>query len=237
MPSVKKMSAFSSKTDHGSVVSFSAAGMEEYYRERAAEYDAFYRVPERYDDLVRLKAWLVERVRGRTVLEVAAGTGHWTEAAAAAAISIMGTDHVSETLAVAKGRRLGPHVAYIEADAFSMPDFASGFAVGMAHMWWSHIERQNRRKFLTHLASRLQPRATLLMIDQVHVEGLCSPITRLDKRGNQLTLRKLANGAVYEIIKNFPSPDELRECLDGICDDIDITCYRHFWSLSARFRQ
>jgi 2-polyprenyl-3-methyl-5-hydroxy-6-metoxy-1,4-benzoquinol methylase len=178
----------------------------------------------------------VEHVRGRTVLEVAAGTGYWTEVAAAAASSIVATDYVSETLAVSKGRRLGPRVAYIEADAFSIPDLASRFEVGMAHMWWSHIELQSRRKFLAHLGSRLQPRARLLMMDQIHVEGLCSPMTGLDKRGNQLTLRKLANGATYEIIKNFPTPEELRECLQGICDDIDIIFYRHFWSLSARFR-
>jgi SAM-dependent methyltransferase len=223
------------KTDQGSAMNFRGNSMEEYYRERAEEYDAFYRVPERRDDLAQLKAWLVEYVRGRTVLEVAAGTGYWTEVAAAAASSIVATDYVSETLAVSKGRRLGPRVAYIEADAFSIPDFASRFEVGMAHMWWSHIELQSRRKFVAHLGSRLRPRATLLMMDQNHVEGLCSPITGLDKKGNQLTLRKLQNGATYEIIKNFPSPEELRGCLEGICDDINVTSYRHFWTLSARF--
>ena len=59
--------------------------MKEYYRQRASQYDRFYEVPERSHDLIGLKAWLVERVRGRTVLEVAAGTGYWTEVAATAA--------------------------------------------------------------------------------------------------------------------------------------------------------
>jgi 2-polyprenyl-3-methyl-5-hydroxy-6-metoxy-1,4-benzoquinol methylase len=216
-------------------MSFRGTSMEEYYRERAAEYDAIYKVPDRQDDLVHLRAWLEEQVRGRTVLEIAAGTGHWTEAAATAAKVITATDLVPETLAIARERRLGPHVTYAKADAYALPDFGPGFEVGMAHMWWSHVGRQNRRKFLAHFASRLQPQATLLMIDQNHVDGFCGPVSRLDAWGNQLTLRKLQNGATYEIIKNFPSPEDIRESLAGICRDIDVVWYRHFWAVSARF--
>jgi ubiquinone/menaquinone biosynthesis C-methylase UbiE len=62
--------------------------MEIYYRDRAPEYDKFYQVPERQHDLERLKLWLVEHVRGRHILEIAAGTGYWTEAAAAVAKAI-----------------------------------------------------------------------------------------------------------------------------------------------------
>jgi SAM-dependent methyltransferase len=209
--------------------------MQEYYRERAKQYDAFYRVAERGKDLGQLRAWLVERVRGRAVLEVAAGTGYWTEVAASVAAKVMATDFAVETLAVGKRGFRRTNVDYMQADAFLLPDFSIGFDVGMAHMWWSHIERKRRRKFLTGLGARLKPRATLLLIDQIHVKGLCSPITGRDEDGNELTLRELDNGSSYQIIKNFPSPDELRTCLDGICDDVEIKCYQHFWSVSATF--
>jgi SAM-dependent methyltransferase len=209
--------------------------MQEYYRERAEEYDAFYRVADRGEDLAQLRAWLVDHVRGRAVLEVAAGTGYWTEVAASVATKVVATDYAAETLAVAKRRMPPKNVDYMQADAFSLPVFGIGFDVGMAHMWWSHIERKRWRGFLAGFGARLKPRATLLMIDQIHVEGLCSPIIGRDKEDNQLTLRKLDNGATYQIIKNFPSHEELRTCLDGICDDIEIKCYRHFWSVSATF--
>jgi protein-L-isoaspartate O-methyltransferase len=62
--------------------------MQEYYRQRAAEYDEIYQVSRRESDLAQLKAWIVERVRGRTILEIAAGTGYWTEVAALVAKSI-----------------------------------------------------------------------------------------------------------------------------------------------------
>jgi len=210
--------------------------MKEYYRQRASQYDRFYEVPERYRDLVRLKAWLVERVRGRTVLEVAAGTGYWTEVAATAAEAITATDYNHEPLSIAVDRRLGPHVTLLTADAYALPKFACRFEVGMAHLWWSHVERQRRQEFLSHFASRLQSQATLLMIDQTYVEDLCSPISRRDAWGNEYTLRTLEDGTSYEIVKNFFSLQELQDSLGDMCEDIEITWLRHFWALSGRFR-
>jgi SAM-dependent methyltransferase len=210
--------------------------MKEYYRRRASQYDRFYKLPERHHDLVQLRAWLVERVRGRTVLEIAAGTGHWTEAAATTANAITATDYNRETLSVAFNRRLGPHVTLVTGDAYALPKFACRFEVGMAHLWWSHVERQRWREFLSHLASRLQPQATLLMIDQVYVEGLCSPITRRDAWGNQYTVRTLDDGTAHEIVKNFFSQQELQQSVADICEDVDVIWLCHFWALSARFR-
>jgi hypothetical protein len=45
-----------------SETSFHGTSMEEYYRERAAEYDAIYRVPDRQEDLVRLRSWLTNGI-------------------------------------------------------------------------------------------------------------------------------------------------------------------------------
>ena len=56
--------------------------LADYYRERAQEYDAVYDKPERQEDLARLRALLPPLVAGRSVLEVAAGTGYWTTALA-----------------------------------------------------------------------------------------------------------------------------------------------------------
>ena len=66
--------------------------MENYYRDRALEYDLFYEVPERQHDLALLKSWLLEHARDRSILEVATGTGYWTEFAATVAKAITATD-------------------------------------------------------------------------------------------------------------------------------------------------
>jgi SAM-dependent methyltransferase len=210
--------------------------MEIYYRERAREYDKFYEIPERQHDLTRLKSWLVDRVRGRTILEVAAGTGYWTEAAAAVARAITATDYNPEMLAIAATRKLGPHITLRAADAFALPEFSSKFDAGMAHLWWSHVGKERRREFLSHFASRLQPGAVVLMIDQVFVEGRTGAASRQDEWGNLLTLRTLENGATFEIIKNYPSSEELHNDFAQVCQDIEITLIPHFWALSARVR-
>src|SRR5215831_6440775 len=190
--------------------------MEIYYRDRAPEYDKFYEVPERQCDLKRLKSWLVEHVRGRHILEIAAGTGYWTEAAIAAA------------------RNLGSNVKLRTADAFALPKFGSPFDAGMAHMWWSHVGKERRQEFLSHFVSRLEPRAAILMIDQVF--GGCSTVSRQDEWGNLMTLRTLENGATFEIIKNYPSSEELCDDFAKVCDDVEIILLPHFWALSAHVR-
>src|SRR3954470_22030174 len=65
--------------------------IEAYYRERASEYDEFYRIREHSTDLARLRAWLVRCARGRTILEVAAGTGYWTKVVASVAKAVTAT--------------------------------------------------------------------------------------------------------------------------------------------------
>lgn len=210
--------------------------MQQYYRARALEYDLFYQVPERQSELALLRTWLIERTRGRTILEVAAGTGYWTEIAAPLAQAVTATDLNAETLEIAATRQLGQHVILRTADAYSLPHSTTIFDVGMAHLWWSHVERQKRKSFLSHFASRLRPAASLLMIDQLYVEGVTSPVSREDRWGNQYTIRKLRDGSTYEIVKNFPRPGELEETFKEMCKNISVLRLQHFWALSAQVR-
>ena len=62
--------------------------MAAYYRERAREYDALYECEALRSDLAVLKGWLAAHASGKTIMEVAAGTGHWTAIAAPEAKSI-----------------------------------------------------------------------------------------------------------------------------------------------------
>ena len=210
--------------------------MEEYYGERGPEYDQIYQVERRQDDLIQLKTWLIERVRGRTILEIAAGTGYWTEVAASVAKAITATDRSPELLEIAARRGLGLHVKLLSADAYRLPNFSESFDAGIAMLWWSHVEKQRGVEFLAHFASRLLPGSLILMIDQIYVEAFSSPISRQDEWGNLYTLRSLANGATYEIIKNYPSDEELRAAFAEVCEDICLIRTSEFWALSAQVR-
>lgn len=210
--------------------------LERYYGQRAPDYDLFYDVPEFASDLAQLRAWLVDQVRGRTLLEIAAGTGYWTAVGALAAKSILATDASPEVLAVASRRGLGPHVSFVTADAYELAGSGRGFDAVMAHLWWSHVPVGRRRDCLLVWLSRLRPGSRLMMIDQSYVRGFSIPGCRISDGGDRYEWRSLADGSVYEILKNYPSDEEIEAALGEFCQEIDVVRLRHFWAVSARTR-
>jgi SAM-dependent methyltransferase len=207
-----------------------------YYRKRALDYDEVYALEPREDDLATLRRWVATRVADRTVLEVAAGTGYWTLVAAETARSLVATDINQETLAVAAAKKPGPNVRFCCADAFDLPLQPDLPDTGMAHLWWSHVPARDQGRFLRHLASRLQPRARLLMIDETFVRHLSTPLSRRDADGNTYQTRMLGNGELFEIMKNYPDEATLVRGLEPSCDEIDVLWLPHFWAVSATFR-
>ena len=209
--------------------------MVEYYRKRASGYDEIYETEAWRPELAALRDWLLTQATGKRILELAAGTGYWTEIASRAAEAITATDINAGTLAVASGRNLGERVVLLQGNAWRLPSLGR-FDCGMAHLWWSHVRTQDRTRFLSRFASYLEDRATLLMIDQNHVPGFCVPITRWDNDGNSYQNRWLENGERFEVIKNHPTPAELERSLAPACDDVRILHMTHFWAVSARLR-
>jgi SAM-dependent methyltransferase len=208
----------------------------DYYQARAREYERVYDKPERQEDLVRLKAWLAEQARGRTILEVACGTGYWTAIAAGTARAIVATDLNPGPLAIARAKGLGAHVRFAEADAFALPDYEGGFDAGMALFWWSHVLVADQRRFLEHFAAKLRPGAKLLMMDNNYVAQCMSPISRRDALGDTYQVRRLESGAEYEIVKNFPSTGDLQRALAPVCARVNVLQLPHYWAVSATLR-
>ena len=66
-----------------------------YYAARAREYERIYHKPERQADLARLREAVPAPFTNRTVLEVACGTGYWTQHMARTARSICATHQVN----------------------------------------------------------------------------------------------------------------------------------------------
>jgi ubiquinone/menaquinone biosynthesis C-methylase UbiE len=218
-----------------SAESAESGNLQTYYQDRASTYDELYEVPEFANDLGDLKKWVEAHARGRTILEVAAGTGYWTEIAARDACAITAIDRNLEVLKIARKRVLGPHVHLVVADAFAIPNFAMRFDLAMAHLWWSHVRIERREEFLASLAAHLVPGATLLMIDQIFCKSLCVPAWRRDKWGNRYELRTLQSGT-YEILKNYPRPEKIVSGLSRFFEGIEIQRLRYFWAVRARMR-
>lgn len=72
--------------------------MKSYYSARASHYDAVYEKPERKNDIEFLSRFLPERLTGRNVIEVACGTGFWSQFIAPVCKHYVATDGVAEPM-------------------------------------------------------------------------------------------------------------------------------------------
>jgi SAM-dependent methyltransferase len=207
-----------------------ACYLGEYYQQRAAEYDAVYDKPERQDDLAQLRRQLPPLVAGKRVLEIAAGTGYWTEVLAATAPSIMATDLNAETIAIAAQRQYGQaDVTMRTADAYQLDAVPGDFDLVFCGFWWSHVGRAGIPRFLAGLRARVGPGTSLILLDSRYVAGSNYPITRTGPDGDTYQQRRLADGREYEVLKNFPDREEVAAALAGVATELTWTEFTYYW--------
>ncbi|GAA1608290.1 class I SAM-dependent methyltransferase [Kribbella karoonensis] len=201
--------------------------LTEYYRERAGEYDAVYEKPERQEDIARLRALLPPLVEGRSVLEVAAGTGYWTTALATTARSVVATDFNEEPLAVARTRSYGEaDVRFRTADAYDLGAVDGQFDAIFAGFFWSHVPRADVRRFAQGLLDRVEPGGVVIFADNRYVEGSNHPITRTTAHGDTYQTRRLSDGRTFEVLKNFPSREQFAA---DVGREVEWTELSYFW--------
>jgi demethylmenaquinone methyltransferase/2-methoxy-6-polyprenyl-1,4-benzoquinol methylase len=213
------------------------SSMADYYAQRAAEYERIYEKPERQDDLRHLREFVEHTFTGAHVFEIACGTGYWTAVAARSAASIVATDINDEVLAIARAKHVGPaKVAFRREDAYALAQHPEQFTAGFAAFWWSHVPRARLHEFLRGFQRVLQPDAMVVIMDNVYVEGSSTPISRTDNGGNTYQLRRLDDGSTREVLKNFPSPQELHAAVDGLGEQVQVEFLRYYWILTYALR-
>ena len=183
--------------------------LQAYYASRAPYYDAVYLKPERQADIAYLRRMIPARFAGRTVLEVACGTGYWTQHIAETATAITATDALAEPLEFARLRPRAEAVRFVQADAYALPDSLGKFDAAFAGLWLSHVPIRRRAEFLASLHARLAPGAPVLFIDNSEVQCIELPIAERDADGNTYQHRPLRDGSVHRVLKNFPTEAEL----------------------------
>lgn len=201
-----------------------------YYRLRTNEYDKVYAKPERQSDLRVLAANLREAVADRQVLELAAGTGYWTPVIASTARSLLATDINAETLAVAQRRDYGgSEVEFMVADAYSVGKIDGQFDCVVAGFFLSHIERHDVDTFLTSAFNRLPKAGRVVLFDNNYVEGSNHPIVRTSIGGDTYQTRRLDNGATFQVLKNFYTPEELTALGLRQAPNCRLDNFAHYW--------
>jgi ubiquinone/menaquinone biosynthesis C-methylase UbiE len=209
-----------------------------YYAKRAAEYERIYAKPERQADLGRLRTRVTALLAGRSVLEVACGTGYWTEAIAPYATAISAVDAADETLSIARSKRYpAGNVEFRQGDAYALPDFGRRHDALFGGFWWSHVPLARLDAFLAGAARAVAPGAVVTFLDNRYVAGSSTPVSRRDVDGNTYQARKLDDGSAHEVLKNFPSERELIERASAHGMEAKVEWLDYYWLLVYRTRR
>lgn len=205
-----------------------------YYKDRAEEYEKIYSKPERQEDLQKATEILQDLFLDGEVLEIACGTGYWTERIAKSAASVLATDINEPVIEIAKQKPYPEgKVSFKIADMYGLnPDQPAGSLFG--GFIWSHIPLQDLDRFLQTVNGLVSPGGTVVFMDSIYVEGSNHPITRTDEHGNTYQTRKLSDGTSHLVLKNFPSGTFLEEKLSGIAAWTRIIQLDYYWILAYK---
>ena len=217
-------------------MTFASAEMQAYYAARAPYYDTVYLKPERSEDISFLSTHLPQRLRGRTVLEVACGTGFWTQYLAGSVARLVATDGTAEPLDFARLRPGTEHVLFQQADAYALSPDLGRFDGAFAGLWFSHVPIESRIAFLLGLHALLQPGARVVLIDNNEVQLGDFPIVETDGHGNTFQRRQLRDGTTHRVLKNFPTESDLRTLLAPLGDKVAYRNLDNFWMVEYEVR-
>lgn len=180
--------------------------MVSYYKDRATEYEKIYSKPERQDDIEQATTILQDIFNQKSVLEIACGTGYWTERIAQTAASIYATDINESVIEIAKQKDISNnHVTFGLADINNLK-----------------------------LDNNVSTNGTIVFMDNNYVDGSNHPIAETDKDGNTFQVRKLENGATHLVLKNFPTQEYISKKLSDIATDITFINLTYYWILSYK---
>jgi demethylmenaquinone methyltransferase/2-methoxy-6-polyprenyl-1,4-benzoquinol methylase len=190
-----------------------------YYRARAPEYDDWWFKRGRHQRPPEIRRrWATEVAEldaavdafdpTGAVLELAAGTGLWTQRLVRSAISVTAVDSSPEVLAINRERTddVGrAPVEYVVADLFTWEP-PRRFDVVFFSFWISHVPPGRFDEFWALVDRALAPDGRVHLIDN-------SPSVDWDDGRAGVTRRELDDGRTYDIVKVYWTPAELRDRL------------------------
>lgn len=202
-----------------------------YYKERAGEYEKIYEKPERQQELQYLKSFLQDAFRDKSVLEIACGTGYWTQIISNTAKSIQASDINQAVIDIARSKDYkNSRVEFTIAD-FQQLQRDSAKECLFGGFIFSHIPRQEIIGFFDKIINLTLPGGKVILIDNNYSEGSSHPITDTDNEGNTYQTRKLQDGTAHKVLKNFPKEKDLRQHLEGRAIGLKFIDLRYYWVL------
>jgi 2-polyprenyl-3-methyl-5-hydroxy-6-metoxy-1,4-benzoquinol methylase len=189
-----------------------------YYRARASEYDEWFLRRGRFDYGPELnRQWFAEVVEvaqaltdfnpAGHVLELACGTGWWTQQLAGYADRITAVDASPEVIEINRKRLSDPRVEYVQADLFTWKP-QERYDVVFFSFWLSHVPQERFESFWETVRSALAPGGRVFFIDSLYSETSSAKNHSLNPEEATMR-RKLNDGREFQIYKLYYDPNDL----------------------------
>ena len=210
----------------------------EYYSARAPEYDRWFYRQGRYDRGAAFKRqWdseaqivreqLLNGPRQPHILEMAPGTGIWTEQLIKIGDHVTALDASQEMIAINKAKLASDDVTYIQTDLFTWRAQRQ-YDMVFFGFWLSHVPGDSLSTFLATVYDALAPGGRLFFVDSQEVDSSSSR-TETEDLGGEMQQRVLSDGRRYEIVKIYYNPAQLTETLRDSGFDIEVRSTPNFF--------
>jgi demethylmenaquinone methyltransferase/2-methoxy-6-polyprenyl-1,4-benzoquinol methylase len=219
-----------------------------FYAARAPEYDEWWQRSGRYDrgdddrrewhaQVDEVEAALTAFGATGDVLELAGGTGWWTERLARTADRLTVVDASPETLALNRERVDRADVEYVVADLFEWRPTHQYDAVFFS-FWLSHVPRERFGAFWQLVRACLAPGGRVFLIDNRDgpqpAPNVKDPVV-VEYRPD-LHIRRLGDGSEWRVVKVMYDIDELQGLIAAEGWDVELDRTPWFLFGSARPR-
>lgn len=210
-----------------------------YYRARSSEYDDWFYRRNRYDHgEVLNRQWFDEAAVVRkalhdlghvdSALELACGTGIWTEELVKLADHVTALDASEEVMAINRAKLGVVNVEYQQVDLFAwQPD--RQYDLVFFSFWLSHVPPERLASFLATVNRAARPGGRIFLIDSRHEPTSSAKDHPLREDEHIYRTRKLSDGSTYTIIKVFYEPGDLRATLNAAGFKADVQTTQHFF--------
>ncbi|MDQ1258075.1 MAG: hypothetical protein QG656_2684 [Candidatus Hydrogenedentes bacterium] len=194
----------------------------DYYRARANEYDEWFFRKGRYDrgdehrsvwaaEVAQVQAALKDARPSGKILELACGTGLWSQQLLPFSDDLTVVDASPEMLDLCRRRLDSETVTFIQSDLFEwQPDETYDFV--FFSFWLSHVPADRFPGFWKLVEIALKPKGHVFFVDSLYTES-SSAVDHKPIGQKGTTERKLNDGQTFEIVKIFYEPSALCEQL------------------------
>ncbi len=201
--------------------------MKSYYDQRAPWHDELMNY-QGIDQMEKLFQPIIEKIEpiivNQTVLEIACGTGNWTQVLTKRAKYVTAIDSSKQSLDIAKQKlQETKNLSFKLIDAYSIDTLTSRYDTVFAADFFSHIPKTKIDSFLLSLHKVMQPKSQIIFLDMSVKREFQQETVYIDSDENRVSKRELPDGTSYDVVKNFHSEYELLSIFSKFGNNISYT--------------